>query len=90
MNWKKVFSSCFNHSLLGEGNVMKRCVNLGSNIDVISFRLELNLIPNTLKSWFVHCILKLEHKISLFPNFDLIQMALVFPKFGFNPEYFEN
>lgn len=72
---------------------MKRCVNLGSNIDVIDvilFRLELNLIPNTLKSSFVHCILKLEHKISLFPNFGPIQMALVFPKFGFNPEYFEN
>lgn len=39
-------------------------------ISVILVRLELNLIPNTLKSSFVHCILKLGHKISLLPDFD--------------------
>lgn len=64
---------------------MKKRVCLESDLMTVVF-----FIPNTLESSIVHRVFKLEHEISLFLDFYPIQMALVFPKFCFNPDYFEN
>lgn len=56
--------------------------------NIIYTRVEFNCYY--IKTSFVDCSLQLEHEISLFPNFDPIQMVLGFPKFSFYPKYFEN
>lgn len=64
---------------------MKKCVCLESDLMTVVF-----FIPNTLESSIVHRVFKIRARniivSGIYPN----QMALVFQKFCFNPDYFEN